>query len=133
MHAQGPVTLLGFGERRTTIQRHGRDIILYKIIDKGDNYSRDALYKYNVFELKKNANHHNFLCDPIDKTLYTTCIDPNQHLGSLSTTRRDVRKKRRKSSVLHQASHQFSADFDACNDVFDTIRSRTDAIRTYSE
>ena len=60
-----------------------------------------------------------------------TVINPN--LGSLSTTRRDARKKRRKSSVLHHASHQISADFDACNDVFDIIRSRTDAIRTYSE
>ena len=42
-------------------------------------------------------------------------------------------KKRRKSSVLHQVRHQISADFDACNDVFDIIHYRTDAIRTYSK
>ena len=44
----------------------------------------------------------------------------NNYLRSLSKT-----KTHQKSSVLHLSSHSFSADFEAANNVFDIIRSRT--------
>ena len=44
----------------------------------------------------------------------------NNYLRSLSKT-----KTHRKSSILHLSSHSFSADFEAANNVFDRIRSRT--------
>ena len=63
-----------------------------------------------------------------------TRIEPNHQLLTqfVDNTAKQA-EKRVEISFYADSGPKFLAHFDACNDVFDIVHSRTDAIRTYPE
>ena len=61
-----------------------------------------------------------------------TCIETNHQLLTQFVDN-TTKQAENRVEISFSADTKFLAHFDACNDVFDMIHSRTDAIRTYSE